>query len=143
MSKLQIIADKTAISLSLVCAVHCLALPIFLLLVPTLASLPLGDEDFHRWLLFAVIPISTAALFMGCRRHKRKSLAVLGTLGLIVLTVSALLGHDLLGELLEKSLTLAGATLIALGHLWNYRLCQSLEACVCSDGDSDVDPDIS
>jgi len=98
-------------------------------------SLSLEDEAFHLWLLVAVIPISVFALFMGCKKHRRKPVAWVGGTGLAVLIASVLLGHDLLGEFFEKGLTLTGATLIALGHLWNYRLCQSQQACACPSSD--------
>lgn len=131
MNKLQFFADKTAISLSLLCAVHCLAMPLLVLSIPSLTSLGLDDEAFHLWMLVAVIPISTLALFMGCKKHRRKSVVLIGGPGLAVLCAAAFLGHDLLGEFMEKALTVLGATLIALGHVWNYRLCRSQRPCAC------------
>ena len=138
MSKFQILADKTAISLSFVCTLHCLALPVLLLSVPSLASLPLEGEAFHRWLLVAVIPISIFALFMGCKKHRRMPVAVLGGLGLAVLIMALFVG-EVAGEFYEKALTLLGAVLIAMGHFWNYRLCQSQQHCACPESpDSDT-----
>ena len=135
MTKLQSLADKTAISLSVVCTLQCLALPLIILLVPSIAALSLDDEAFHLWMLYAVIPISTFALFLGCKKHRRLPVLLVGALGLTVLGLAALLGHEVLGEFFEKALTLAGAMLIALGHFWNYRLCQSHKACACPTED--------
>lgn len=127
------ISDKLAISLSFLCTLHCLVLPLVLVLLPSLAILPFENEIFHQGLLIAVIPISIFALTMGCKKHKRYRLLLLGGLGLCFLIASAILGHDALGETWEKILTVIGASLIALGHVLNYRLCQTQDNCGCPE----------
>lgn len=117
------ITDKFAISLSLLCAAHCLVLPLLTVLLPSIAALGLENEAFHAWMVILVIPTSLYALTMGCKQHKNYSFLALGLLG-IALLVSAVLGEEHITETLEKSLTLAGASLIAWSHLKNYRLCQ-------------------
>jgi hypothetical protein len=42
----------------------------------------------------------------------------------MTLCMTALFGHDYLGEELEKLFTLVGAILVALSHFFNFRLCQ-------------------
>ncbi len=135
MINLQTVSDKTAISLSLLCSIHCLALPLLMVLLPSIAALPLADEAFHVWMVFAVVPISAYALFMGCKNHKNLHVLLLGGIGLFLLCVTAFLGHDLLGEVWEKALTVTGSAFIALGHLWNYHLCQQPDACDCQKTD--------
>ena len=122
--------DKAAIGLSLVCTVHCLILPALLVVLPTLGGTALGDERFHQWLLFAVLRISVFALSIGCHRHRNGGVLVLGLLGLAALVFSVVLGHDVLGEIGEKVTSVLGASLIALSHWRNHRLCQRLD-CHC------------
>jgi hypothetical protein len=117
-------SDYTSIGLSLACAVHCLALPLLLVAIPSLASLGLDNELFHLWMLVAVIPISIFALTLGCKKHNRYSLLLLGFLGIACL-ISAVLLEGLLGETGEKVLTLIGASLIAWGHFTNFKLCKT------------------
>ena len=119
--------DRTAIGLSAICAIHCLTLPIALTLLPTIASLPLGDESFHQVLIFLVLPTSIVALTLGCRRHRHWSVMVWGFLGLIVLVLTALFGHDLLGEQIEKITTVLGTILVATSHTMNFRRCRSFD----------------
>jgi len=114
---------------------HCLAMPFAVILLPTIATLPLADETFHFWMLIAVLPISAYALTMGCKKHQRYRLLLIGGLGLCILVFAAYAGHDLLGETGEKALTVLGTTTLALGHLWNYRLCQQQERCDCIKAD--------
>lgn len=123
MRSIQALTDRTSIGLSLVCAIHCLFLPVLLVALPSLASLPLESETFHVWMVVAVLPISIFALTLGCKKHKRYKIIFLGALGLISL-ISALLLESLVGEIGEKLLTLLGAGLIAWGHFTNFKLCQ-------------------
>ena len=127
------LADKAAIGLSLLCAVHCLALPIVIVLAPAVGSLAIADESFHLWMVAVVIPVSAYALVLGCRKHRRMSVLALGIVGLVVLGGSALFGHDLVGEQGERTLTLIGALLIALSHFQNFRLCRSTSGGECPD----------
>ncbi len=127
----QTLTDKMAISLSLLCAIHCLAFPFMVVVLPSLAALQLDEEVFHFWMLSAVIPTSTYALTMGCKQHKNYSVFMLGLLGLFVLVFSAIVVKSLLGELWEKIMTSLGAGIIAYSHYRNYRLCQDQGNCVC------------
>ena len=129
MKNTRAIADKAAVSLSFLCALHCLAMPVAVALLPALAGLPFAEEGFHLWMVIVVLPVSIYALTMGCKKHKRYQLLMLGCLGLTILVAAALFGHDFLGEFWEKVLTVIGASVIALGHLWNFRLCQKLDTC--------------
>ena len=130
---LQPVADKGAIGLSLLCAAHCLALPLIITLLPSLAAYGLADEALHTWIILAVIPLSTFALTMGCKRHREFSVLYTGCTGLLLLCLAPLLGHELLGEAGEKGLTLAGAALIAASHIKNFRLCRKEAHCDCPD----------
>ena len=123
--------DKAAISLSLVCAVHCLLLPIALVMLPALAASMVGDQRFHQWMLVAVLPTSLFALTLGCQRHRNITVMAMGVPGLAMLTLAALVGHEWLGDSGEKIAMLLGASLIVLGHLRNHALCKQLQ-CGCA-----------
>ncbi|MBU2869077.1 MerC domain-containing protein [Colwellia sp. E2M01] len=125
----QLLPDKFAIGLSMLCAIHCLALPIILVLLPSLGSLPLQDEAYHLWMLVAVIPISLYALTLGCKKHKKYQIFIWGALGLLLMVLAVLCGHELAGEYGEKILTLLGATFVSFAHLQNFRRCQKNVTC--------------
>ena len=126
-------ADKLAISFSSLCAIHCLAVPLLIVLLPSMAALPLNQEAFHFWMVVAVVPTSIYALTLGCKKHKNMAIAIYGVIGLTILVAAAALGEDLLGEFAEKGLTLIGACMIAFAHLKNYRLCQQSSKCGCPE----------
>ncbi len=125
MNAAQGITDKFAISLSLMCVIHCLALPVLLALLPGMAVLQLDNEAFHLWMVVAVLPTSIYALTLGCKQHKRYQLLILGTIGLALLVMALVLGEERIGEAGEKILTVLGAGFVAVGHWFNYRLCLS------------------
>lgn len=126
-TNLRSLTDKTAIGVSLLCLAHCLAVPLAVVLVPSLAALSLDNEYFHVWMVFAVIPTSAYALTMGCRRHKRYQLLALGFTGLVFLVLALLVGESY-GEAAERILTAVGAFIIAYAHFRNYRLCRDSES---------------
>ena len=131
MKNLQATSDKAAISLSIICIIHCLALPLIVVLLPVLTALNLQDEAVHWWMLGAVVPTSLYALTMGCKKHKDYTVMVLGVVGLVILVITTFLGHDLLGEAGESIFTTLGALIIAGGHLINHRLCRRSD-CECN-----------
>ena len=124
MKNIQAIADKAAISLSFICTVHCLALPLIVVFLPSLVVFNLEDEASHFWMLAAVVPTSLFALTLGCKKHKKTGAMAIGMVGLTILVATILLGHDILGEIGEKVLLLIGAIIIVIGHLKNQQLCK-------------------
>ena len=119
--------DKFAILLSGVCLVHCLLTPVLVTLLPIFTtSVLLDDSMFHKLMLWLVLPTSVVALFLGCRKHKRWSIALTGALGIAILIGVAFVGHDLFGLSGEKIATSIGGVILALSHYLNYRACQSI-----------------
>ena len=127
----QALTDKLAISLSLMCAIHCLALPLLLAVLPSMVALWLDNEAFHFWMVVAVIPSSLYALSLGCKKHNRYRLFLLGCIGLTLLVLALVLGEERIGELGEKILTALGSGFVVVGHWLNYRLCRTQEYKEC------------
>ena len=127
---LQEKADKFAISVSLLCALHCAVLPSLWVLIPTFGLFGLDSEAVHLWMLVVVIPVSAVALTTGARKHGRHLLMVLGIFGLVVLAAAVILGEDLLGESGEKLVTVFGSAIVAVAHFRNYRFCRDTD-CQC------------
>jgi carbon starvation protein CstA len=123
MSYLTHIDDKTAVGLSLLCVVHCLFLPIILILIPSLSGVfAFKNELFHTWLLYTVVPISLIAMLMGYLHHRSHTVFLIGALGLIILILTAFFGYELLGKYGEVVFTVLGSSIIAYSHIRNYQL---------------------
>lgn len=125
----QAFTDKFAISLSVLCAIHCLLLPVLLIALPSLSALQLQNEAFHTWMLVTVIPTSIYALTMGCKKHQRYHLFFWGVSGLTLMILAVFLDHEIINEAGEKTLTLLGAILVVIAHYGNFRRCQKHKGC--------------
>jgi len=112
--------DRIAISLSAICIVHCLAVPLVIAVLP-LAVLGLGgDSHFHAVMLWLVVPISTAGLLMGYREHRRYGIVVAGLIGMAVVSAAAILGHVQWPLSVEVIVSLVGSALLAWAHWTNF-----------------------
>ena len=133
MHGIRSLTDKTAIGLSLACAIHCLAFPLMIVMLPSLTAISLDGEAFHLWMVCAVIPTSLFALTLGCKRHKRYIIGGSGAVGMLLMAIAVIAGAGTLGEIGEKALTVFGALMIAVGHYWNFQLCRKQDRCECPE----------
>ena len=131
-----IFTDKIAISLSSLCIAHCLVFPILTTLLPSFLVLGLDTESFHLWMIISVIPVSIYSLSLGCKKHKKIPVLIIGIIGLSCLIMAFFLGADSLTEMGEKSLTTLGALIISYAHIKNFTLCQHHDKCGCSNSEN-------
>lgn len=111
--------DGMAVGASAACLVHCLALPVLIAALPTLAqSLDIG-EGFHTAILLFALPASAFALIGGYRLHGAIIPIAVGGLGLSLLSVAVLLG---IRPPFETLLTVAGSLFLAAAHIGNWRM---------------------
>ena len=116
--------DGMAIFLSGACMLHCLALPILVTLFPIVQGSLLDEQYFHLIMLFLILPTSLFALTVGCRKHKDRTTMILGGIGLVVLSFTAIFGHTLFGFIGERVITTLGGLTLAMAHIQNYRCCR-------------------
>jgi len=128
-NNIRSIADSLGIIVSTACALHCLLLPVMLVTSATLPAAFLEDESFHQLILWVILPAALAAFGLGCWRHKDLRVLIIASLGIIGICAASIL-HDLLGESLERVVTLFSTVLLITAHIRNYRLCRSA-ACNC------------
>jgi len=119
------LADLTGIVLSFTCLLHCLALPLLLLLAPALSRWIALPEGVHAAILLLALPAAAIAMRDGWRRYRRLAptlLAVSG-LGLLALGLSAHEGWIAAAdpEAADRLLTSIGALTLAAAHLVNWR----------------------
>ena len=117
--------DTAAVVLSGVCMLHCLALPIALTILPIVNVTLLDESTFHLIMMVVILPISVIALTIGCRQHKDKLTLTLGSVGLLILTLTAIFGHNLLGLTGERIVTSIGGLILAAAHIQNYLCCRN------------------
>ena len=114
--------DRIGISLSGLCMVHCMLLPVVLITVPLWST----AETLHDWLhplfLVALLPITFMALVATADKPQAKSVRVLLGVGLLVIVLASLFGHE--EGILETAITLLGSGMLVAGHWRNGQTCQ-------------------
>ena len=125
-SQPQTYLDRAAMWLSGLCLVHCLALPLAVLLTPTLSQWLEATETTTHWILFGIaIPISVIALVQGYRRLRSVKTLLLGGIGLLLMLVAVC---HVFGREMEVLLTVIGVTAVLFAHLRNLLGHQALHA---------------
>lgn len=112
--------DKAAVALSGLCLLHCLALPILIVLLPFLNAVAI--DRWHAPMLLVVIPVSVVAFTIGFRRHYDRGVIRTGVIGMALMVIGGTLAHFLLGLTADRVLTVAGAVILAAAHYRNTRL---------------------
>ncbi|MEO1254294.1 MAG: MerC domain-containing protein [Bacteroidota bacterium] len=110
--------DFIGFSASLLCAIHCAALPFLLTLAP-LAGLQFLD---NHWIEYAIIFISffiaSSSLIHGYRKHHKKKVSlIIATIGFVLILIGQIAGS----EWMEAFLTSCGGITIAIAHLINWK----------------------
>ena len=111
------VLDASAITLSGLCLVHCLALPALAVALP-LAGLWAEQEWVHQLFALSALPITGFAMTRPFHEGARISFIVLAGSGLALLIGAAFIEglHDL-----ETPLTVVGALLLATAHIRRWR----------------------
>ncbi len=87
-------SDKLSICLSLCCILHCIALPVIILMIPSFASLWINNEKVHVILVLFAVPISLFAMAKSLRVHHNYKCISLAVIGLSLLA-GAIFMHDI------------------------------------------------
>ena len=110
--------DTAAIALSMLCLVHCLALPIAISLLPAATHLLDVPEEVHAILFQVAAPISAFAIAAGYRRHGFLLPALIAAVALGLIGLGAFGG---LSVLLESGVSVVGSLLLVAAHVANLR----------------------
>ena len=114
------IADRFGATTSLVCALHCAALPLVLALLPALGLGFLADHRFEQVFIAFASVLAFTSLIVGFRRHQRFRAFWFLVPGIALLLAGVAL--DYTSVILHAVLVASGGILVALAHLVNLRL---------------------
>ena len=119
------LADTTGACLSVACAIHCLAMPLLIAVLPLIGLGFLANERAEVVLILVAIGLAIASLAWGVRLHRswRALLILIVALAFIATARTAVEGTF---EVVFYSI---GAILLASAHLVNRHLCKTCPAC--------------
>lgn len=119
-------ADLAGLALSATCLVHCLALPMLLLLAPALGHWIALPEGTHAAILTLALPAAFVAMRGGWHRHRRSAPGLVAAAGLALLALGLAAHEGWLAtanaSAADTLLTTLGALALAAAHLANWRL---------------------
>ena len=82
-------SDWAGMVASIGCAIHCAAMPFVIAYLPALGLSFLADEAFHKWMAFGCFAIALTAFVPGLRKHGRLTPVIIGSAGLVMISVAA------------------------------------------------------
>ncbi len=115
--------DKIGIGLSLLCLVHCLTLPMIILSLPIMARFYLGNPIVHIGLAILILPVGLISFFKGFAHHGNWRPMALGSVGLVLISVTPMLVHVFNWTINESLMMIVGSVVLIIAHLKNRRAC--------------------
>ena len=116
--------DRSAVGLSALCLLHCLAGAIILSLLSISGSY-LMTHEIHAIGLLLAMPLAVVGLWRGYLSHRRWRAPLIGGAGLAFMALALAAAH---GQLAEMSLTMVGVFLLGAAHMLNMRWVRALAA---------------
>ena len=125
------LTDKAGITLSWLCLVHCLVLPVIVPIIPALNLFQ--DERIHLFASITLFGIAGYAFIRGFKVHNDARVLLIGLIGVALLYTGLNLPEDAL-VLNERNSTVLGSIALIFAHIRNISLCKCKVAdsrCAC------------
>ena len=121
--------DRLGITLSGLCLVHCIALPLLLGVFPFFNN-HFINEEFHLYFAILIIISALFAFIPGYQKHQDKKVVSIAFFGVTLLIIGVVIGH--LGEhhdhqhssLEEYAFSIPGSLLLTYAHNKNIQNCR-------------------
>ncbi|MDN5202748.1 MerC domain-containing protein [Fulvivirgaceae bacterium BMA10] len=118
----KIYLDKVGICTSLLCMLHCLAVPILLILGLDSILIIIDHEWLELTIVLCSLSIGLIAFLQGFVQHRQHFVPVLFVAGFLLLINGESVAH----ECSAAGLSVAGASVIAYAHYDNFQLKKSI-----------------
>jgi peptidoglycan/LPS O-acetylase OafA/YrhL len=125
---LRAMSDFVGIGLSALCLIHCLAVPVLIAFAPAILREMPGDDVTHRSLAVAIGAVGFLAFRSGYKVHRRRWVLTPFITGLLLVSIAAALGDEVLTAYGEAAVTVCGGLLLVTAHLVNHSFCRSCAA---------------
>lgn len=119
-TRLARFTDRFGATASLLCAIHCAALPFVLAVLPAMGLAFLASHTFERAFVAFALLLALSSLITGWRRHQRFHALWILLPGMVLLLAGSM--HMADGSFTHTVLLGLGGTLVATAHLVNLRL---------------------
>jgi hypothetical protein len=118
--------DRIGILVASACFLHCIVLPVFLTTLPVWGVEVLENRYIEIATILLTLVAGGWAILRGFRKHHGNvSLLLLFSTGISSLAVASLVSS----EVAERLLKTAGALLVVMAHVQNWRKCRKCTVC--------------
>lgn len=122
--------DIFGISASSLCAIHCMATPLVLAVLPTVAGEAWESPLTHQIFAGMVALFCGMAAYQGFRKHADWKPLVPLAVGLLCVIIATFFLPEDVHEVYEMPILCFGSLVLVIGHVWNLRkLSQCCKAC--------------
>lgn len=121
----QELVDTTGACLSVACAIHCLAMPLLVAVLPLIGLSFLVSERAEVVLIITAAVFATGSLVWGVRHHRSWRVFLI----LVVALAFIATGRTAVEGTFEVVFHSVGGILLASAHLVNRHLCKTCPAC--------------
>jgi tetrahydromethanopterin S-methyltransferase subunit C len=126
--KLQVNWDALGVATSVICAIHCAALPLVLTSLPLFGINIIHNNFFEAGMITLAFAIGSFALYHGYKRHHHRVLPLLiFSVGFIFLVLKEIFISS------ETLLLIPAVVFILTAHFFNYRFCRKANHCHSTD----------
>ena len=109
LDQFQFGADRVGVIASTLCAIHCAVTPFLLLILPTFGKI-WAHPATHWGMALLVVPIAVMMMTSGYRKHRRKWIVAMGTIGVALVIIGAIVPYVGNAEASASQGQLAGET---------------------------------
>lgn len=114
--------DFWGVIISGLCVIHCLAVPIILLIFPAISREILPQEDItHAVLLAFILGVAGVAFISGYRVHGQWRPVFWLVAGLILIVFATFIVHGFFGHVWEPVFAIAGSLCLIRAHYLNHQ----------------------
>lgn len=115
--------DMAGMAASLLCLVHCLAMPVVVFAFPMMGEAHTHD-GFHNTILALIALPVLVALIPGYMKHRDLTALVTGCIGLAAFLAAVFIVSPLFGEAAEAGLAIVSGVLLLFAHVRNFQHCR-------------------
>lgn len=132
--------DQAGIGASLLCVLHCLLTPVLITVIPVLAA---TEHQTHSAFAILIFLFGMLAFIPGYRRHRKRSIPVIGAVSVGMIILAALFPEVENAELIENALVVVGGAALISAHFRNVywcRFCRTCSATGCQNAATQTQP---
>jgi hypothetical protein len=118
--------DIAGVSASLLCVLHCLAMPFLITMLPALAA---TEHKTHSVFAVVILLVGMLAFIPGYRKHRNKTIPAAGAAGVVMIIAVAMLPEMESEEMIETLMVVVGGLTLIAAHLRNAYWCRFCRIC--------------